>query len=221
MNTKFKHLMIGAFLVVFCVNSIYAQDQSFEDNKKLYSKLVFFDYRGTNAIDVAVGSSVINGDFQDPLFEIYFKIGYKRFLTEHINIGFAYNKYNIAYKDVYNEGFMSFDVNVEYIFLPYERFTPFIYAGAGYNSANYFENTSTKIQGALGIEYIVSEKVGLRLFGEYNHNMGDELDGLIAGQSDDVLYRMGIGVNFYFGGNKRKQKMLSDINTVIQSNLVK
>ncbi len=49
----------------------------------------------------------------------------------------------------------------------------------------------------------------------------DELDGLIAGETDDTFFRIGFGVNLYFGGKKKKQKRLSKIDTVIQSNLVK
>jgi len=221
MFTKYKHLFIGVMLAIFSINSIFSQEQDSEDNKILYSKLAFFDYRGTNAVDVAIGSSVINGDYQNPKFEIYFRVGYKYFLTNHINVNLTYNKYNLAFKDVFNEGYMSFDLNLEYMFKPYDRFSPFLFAGVGYNAANYFESTSTKAQGAIGVEYIVADGLGIKLFTEYNYNFGDELDGLIKGDSDDTFFRLGIGVNFYFGGSKRKEKLLSDINTVIKSNLVK
>ncbi|BAO74598.1 curli production assembly/transport component CsgG [Winogradskyella sp. PG-2] len=182
---------------------------------------MFFDYRGTNAIDAALGTAYFDGDLPDPEFEVYFRIGYKRHITNHLGINVIYNKYNIAFKDVYNEGFMSFDANLEFLFSPYTKFSPFIQAGYGYNANNYFEATSTKAQGALGFEYIVMDGVGFRLFGEYNYSFSDELDGLIAGDSDDTFYRIGFGVNLYFGGKKRKQKLLSRIDTVIQSNLVK
>jgi curli production assembly/transport component CsgG len=221
MITKSKHLILGVFLFVLSLHNIYAQEQNSEDNKELYSKLAFFELRGTNAIDVAIGTAVINGDFPDPQFDIYFKIGYKRFITNHLNLNFTYNKYSLAFRDTYNEGFMSFDLNLEYLFSPYEEFSPFIQAGYGYNAANYFESTTTKVQGALGIEYVAINGVGLKLFAEYNYTFSDELDGLIAGESDDTFFRIGFGFNLYFGGNKRKQKMLSQIDTVIQSNLVK
>lgn len=221
MITKSKHLIIGVFLSVLSIYNICAQEKKSDDNKELYNKLAFFELRGTNAIDAAIGTSVINGDFPDPEFEIYFRIGYKRFITNHLNINFTYNKYNLAFRDTYNEGFMSFDLNLEYLFSPYKDFSPFIHAGYGYNAANYFESTTTKAQGALGVEYVAMDGVGIKLFAEYNYTFSDELDGLIAGESDDAFFRIGFGVNLYFGGNKRKQKLLSQIDTVIQSNLVK
>ena len=94
-------------------------------------------------------------------------------------------------------------------------------AGYGYNASNYFETTSDKVQAAAGFEFIVVDGVGLKLFGEYNYSFSDELDGIIAGESDDTFFRMGFGINLYFGGNKRKQRLWSKIDTVIKSNLVK
>ena len=221
MNTKFKHLVIAALLLVFNINYFYAQETSSEENIALYNKLSFFDYRGTNAFDIAIGTSIMNGDLPDPEFESYFKIGYKRHITNYLNINLTYNKYNLAFKDVYNEGFMSFDLNLELLFSPYRAFSPFISAGYGYNASNYFETTSDKVQAAVGIEFIVVDGLGLKLFGEYNYSFSDELDGVITGESDDTFFRMGFGINLYFGGNKRKQRLWSKIDTVIKSNLVK
>ena len=204
---------------LFTMNVLSAQNDgiNLSENKEAFSKLIFYDYRGTNAGDLALGSAVMNGDYQNPLFEFYFKAGYKRFLSDHFNIGFSFNKYNLAFEDVYDEGFMSFDVNIEYLLYPYKRWSPFIAGGYGFNASNYFNSTSTKVQGAIGIEYIVYGQLGLKLFGEYNYNFGDELDGLEAGASDDVFYRIGFGFNVYFGGKKQKQKRLSEIKTVIKS----
>lgn len=216
-----KRLIISALLVFSSASILLAQDRDFKKEEKYFKKLSFYDFRGTNAVDAAFGTSVINGDFEDPQFEIYFRIGYKRFITEHFNVNFTYNKYNLAFKDIFNEGFMSFDLNLEYLFNPYKRFSPFIAAGAGYNAANYFESTSTKAQGMLGLEYIVYDSLGVKLFAEYNYNFDDELDGLIKGESNDTFFRIGLGVNFYFGGDKKRQKLLSAVNTVINSNLIK
>ncbi len=220
MITISKHLLIGALLTAFSVNFLCAQEETTLSSKAAYKKLAFFDYRGTNALDVAIGTAVINGDLPDSEFDAYFKIGYKRFITEHINVNITFNKYNVSFKDLYNEGFMSFDLNIEYLFRPYLEFSPFIQAGYGYNASNNFETTAAKAQGAIGVEYIVTEGLGLKLFAEYNYTFTDELDGLIAGESDDTFLRIGLGINLYFGGKKKKQNLLRLIETVIRSNLV-
>jgi hypothetical protein len=213
----------------FCLNFIffllgvgfaYAQGDVLDDRKSEFKRLTFYDYRGTNSIDLAFGTSVPNGDLLEPQFEIYFKGGYKRHFAEHFNLGVSYSKYNIAFKDIYNQGFMSFDINLEYLMLPYNKFTPFIYAGYGYNAANYFESTSSKVQGAAGMEYIFADRFGLRLFAEYNYAFSDELDGLIAGSGDDTFFRTGLGLHMYFGGRKKKERIRKKLKTVINSNLI-
>jgi len=180
----------------------------------------FYDIRGTNAFDVAIGTSVINGDFVDPKFEIYSHFGYKRHLTPHLALEFGYHKFNLAYIDVYNEGFMSFDLNAEILLIPHQRFSPFIFAGAGYNAANHFKQTAFKFQGGGGLEYIVSNQLGLKLYTDYNYVSSDTLDGLEAGASDDTYFRIAFGANFYFGGSEKKAKILKDYSTEIESNSI-
>lgn len=203
---------------VTCVNLSFSQEKAEKSQKSIKNRYSFFSHRGSNAIDIAGGSSVINGDYQDPKFESYFRIGYKHHMTSHLNINFTYNKYNLAYEEFYNEGFMSFDLNLELLLSPYRKFSPYLYAGVGHNASNYFESTSDKLQGGLGMEFIISDRLGIKLFGEYNYSFSDELDGLIQGESDDVFYRIGFGLNIYFGGNKKKEILRKKIKTVINSN---
>ena len=221
MINKYKCVLLIVVYTIINFCTVNAQGKNNSENKKLYKKLDFYEIRGTNAIDAAIGSAVVNGDLPNPMFDVYFRVGFKHHITSHLNINFSYNKYNIAFEDIYNEGFMSFDLNLEYLIIPYERFTPYLYGGYGYNAANYFETNSAKAQGGLGIEIVPVEGLGVKLYGEYNYSFTDELDGLIVGESDDTFWRIGLGVNIYFGGKKRKERLLSSIETIINSNLIK
>lgn len=186
--------------------------------KKAVLKQEFHSLRGNNVVDVAIGSSVPNGDYANAMFEIYMHLGYKRYIIPYLNVNLSYNKFNLAYKDVLNEGFMSFDVNLETTLFPYSRFSPYAYIGGGLNAANYFDQTAAKMQGGLGLEYIVTDKIGVKLYSDYNYVYSDELDGRIYGESDDVYWRMALGLNFYFGGSKRKVKTDENEPTIINSN---
>lgn len=196
-----------------------SEEQSEVKIKKTY-KTEFYDLRGTNVFDVAVGTSVINGDFVDPMFEIYSHLGYKRYISPHLGIDIGYHKFNLAYVDVYNEGFMSFDLNLDLTVLPHSRFSPFIFAGVGLNASNHFKETANKFQGGGGVEYIVSNQFGVKLYTDYNYVLSDTLDGLEAGDSDDTYFRLAIGINFYFGGTKIRSRKLEGQATVIDSNLL-
>lgn len=218
MFTKFNVIILSIAMTLACFGSSYAQVDSDKEDESNRKRFDFLDYRGLNVIDIAAGSALLNGDYQDSEFEIYFRIGYKYNLTSHLGVSFTYNKYNLAYEDLYNEGYMSFDLNWEFLFSPYRKFSPYLYVGIGYNASNYFKSTTTKAQGGIGIEVIIGEGVGLKLFGEYNYTFSDELNGLIEVDTDDSFLRMGLGLNIYFGGNKKKEAIRKKLKTVINSN---
>lgn len=224
MIIKYKHVFLIVLLTILGLSFVNAQEQEQEKsdvNEKLYKKIQFYDLRGTNAVDFAVGASLISGGLPNPESELYFRLGYKRHVTEHLGISFSYNKYNLAFNEIYNEGFMSFDLNLEYFMSPYTNVSPFVYGGYGYNAANYFENTGAKVQGGLGIEFIVAEKLGVKLFGEYNHVFSDEANPIILGENSISLLRVGVGIHLYFGGKKKRERLLEEVETVIQSNYIK
>ena len=209
-----KFTLLSACLFFGAIS--YAQEKETNEIIEI-PKTDFYDYRGTNAIDIGIGTSVINGDYMDPLFEIYTHFGYKHYIIPYVNVNIGYHKFNLAYKDLFNEGFMSFDLNLEVLPFPHERVSPFAYAGGGINAANYFTQVDSKVQGGLGVEYIAYEGVGLKLYADYNMVFSDEVDGKVFGDADDVYWRIAFGINFYFGGKKRKAKILKNIPTVIKS----
>lgn len=212
-------IKIATLIIITSVSfKTLAQNEDLEVNKTLDKKTFFFDYRGANVIDVGIGTSIINGDLPNPIFEIAFRAGYKRSLSPHLNIGLTYNKFNLAFEDIYNEGFMSFDLNLEYLMSPYQNFSPFLFAGGGLNASNYFTQTATKFQGGAGIEVIAAKRLGLRLMADYNFVLSDTLDGVISGGSDDTYWRILVGTNIYFGDRNKKERLLKDTPSIMNSN---
>lgn len=210
------------FCSFFLCHNLLAQNQESTSeikSEKFYSTKFGAEIRGKNAFTAAIGTVVPNGDFMNPLWEIYFHAGYKRYVSPHLNINFMYHKFNIAYKDLFNNGFMSFDLNLEANIMPYDTFTPFVYAGVGMNAANHFITKDFKAQAGVGLEYLVTEKVGLKLVTDYNQVFSDDhLDSKIFGDSDDVYWRMSLGLNVYFGSRLKTNKIAEDVPTVIETN---
>ncbi|WP_193787290.1 Curli production assembly/transport component CsgG [Lacinutrix himadriensis] len=211
-----------SFTVVFlcfCFSQVHSQTKTeVSKQPKENSHAFFYQYRANNVFTAAVGTAVINGDYQDPLFEFYGQVGYKRYINPYVNVNFTYNKFNLAHKNISNNGYMSFDLNVESTMMPDSFFTPFVFAGAGVNASNYFTTTDMKIQGGIGVEYIIMEDFGIKLFTDYNHTFSDELDGKVFGDANDVYWRIAFGVNYYFGRTNKKSKIPSDVPTIINSN---
>lgn len=187
----------------------YENEKDEAESTQLYERFLT-QRRGQNAITAAVGISHMNGDLPDPQPELNAKIGFKRQLNPYLNLDFTFNKFNLENKYTFNEGFMSFDLNLNYNILPYDKLTPYLFAGIGTNASNYFEAIDPKIQGGIGLEYLLKDNIGIYAYGEHNLVFSDNIDGIEAGTIDDMFYRFGIGVNYYFSQpstkfNERKE----------------
>ena len=215
-KTNLMHVVCFCCLL-FC-DLLIAQQITQDIPNKNYNNRFGTEVRGKNAIVLAIGASVPNADFNEPLFELYTHIGYKRFFGPYVDISFEYHKFNLAFKDEFNEGFMSFDLNLELTLFPYKSFTPFVFVGGGLNAANYFTSTDSKVQAGAGFEFLVTKAIGIKLFADYNYLFTDELDGKVSGEANDVYWRAAFGVNFYFGKRRKHKKIGKDVPTVINSN---
>jgi len=216
-NNYFWHLI---FITLLFTISNYSAAQTQEDvSDKAVQRLIRqTNLRGKNAFSVGIGTSIMNGDFNNPISDLYYHVGYKRFLGSSFAINFGFHKFNLAFKDVFNEGFMSYDVNLEWYLSPAMNLSPFVYGGAGYHAANYFETNEIKLQFGVGFEFLLTDRVGMKFFGDYNKLNTDDVEGLIFGKSDDAYWRFAIGLNIYFGNYLALEKRQKNIPTIINSN---
>ncbi|WP_411894717.1 outer membrane beta-barrel protein [Winogradskyella sp. A2] len=219
MNTKSRLLFLSILFSVLSINGIIAQEdeeQSSEDEKE-FQKLDFYNFRGTNTIDLGIGGSTLFGDYEDTSFGFYYRAGYKRALSPFFFVGLTANGYNLSYNDI-DQSLLSVDFNLEYLFMPSEMFTPFIYGGIGMNMDSETDVNAMKAQVGFGFEVLLVEKVGFKFFYEYNYGFDDEIEILIADGDNDKFMRLGIGVNYYFGGSNQKDKIQKGVKTIKNSN---
>lgn len=220
MKNSYKYTLLSVIICSMITQIAKAQLSDSEINTAV-KKASFFDFRGSNVLDIGMGTSVPNNDYDNPLFEIYFKAGYKRYLTPHLSLSVDYHKFNLANENIANTGLMSFDINMQVLLFPYHKFSPFIFAGSGFLASNYFEDTYQKLQLGAGIEYMIIEKIGISIFSDFNYMLDDTLDGLEAGGSNDTFFRLGFGLNFYFGGTAKQEEIMRNVPTVIKSNPIR
>ena len=164
--------------------------------------------RSKVAFTGALGTTLMDGDLPNAQPEFNSRSGFKFRMSPSLNFNTTYYKFNLSNKEFLNEGYMSLDFNLEYIVLPQDQFTPLLYLGGGVNAANYLTSVDPKFQAGIGLEYLLSKKLGLHMFVDYNYVFSDELDFIDAGKRSDTYYRAGIGINYYF--SKRKNKKLDE-----------
>jgi curli biogenesis system outer membrane secretion channel CsgG len=180
----------------------YAEETKTADVTALYGRELE-NRRSKFAIEISGGATLMDGDYQDPLLRPFGRGALKYFLTPALNISASTNVVNLANKNLLDVGYITYDLNLEWILLPKDRFTPYLYAGGGYATNRKFENAYGKIQYGLGLEYLVSDKIGIKLFGEHNINFSDNVDYIKAGTRDDYYYKFGLGLTYYFTKKKK------------------
>jgi len=108
-------------------------------NRKIYKR------RSSSVVQVSLGGALINGDYVNPQWELNTRLGYKRYLNNNFNLNLNLNKFNLANENIFNQNFYAIDANVEYTVLPFDRLSPFVFAGAGTNISNDFNSIHPKV----------------------------------------------------------------------------
>jgi curli production assembly/transport component CsgG len=180
----------------------YAQENEEADVKAIYGRSLK-ERRSQFAIEITGGATLMDGDYSNPEFRPMARGALKYFFTPAINLSAATNVFKLANKNLLDVGYITYDLNAEYILLPKDKLSPFVFAGGGIGMNKKLENIHAKVQYGLGIEYMASENLGIKLYGEHNLNFSDTIDYIKRGIRDDYYYRFGFGVTFYFP-NKNK-----------------
>lgn len=175
----------------------YDKAESVADSSAIYNRKLI-KRRSSLALNFESGVTRIQGDYANPVLRPFFRGGLKYFFSENINLSItgSWNKFDNKTRKSFE--YLTFDANTEILFLPKDKLTPYIFGGLGYGTNKTSDNAHFKFQYGLGIEYLVTNNVGFRLFGEHNLTFSDEVDYLTAGRRDDYYYRFGAGISYYF-----------------------
>lgn len=181
----------------------YKQENEIADNSKIYGRDLL-PKRTKFGIEFSGGATLMDGDYSNPLARPFGRGALKYFVSPSFSFSGSTNVFELANKDILDVGYASFDLNLEWLLLPKDNFTPFFYAGGGYGFNKDFENKHGKVQFGAGLEYLVSDRLGIKMFGEYNINFSDTIDYIEAGVRDDYYYKFGLGLTWYLGKKRSK-----------------
>jgi len=191
----------------------YEEEKSQDEATGLYER-IFVDRPYKNNFSFSGGVSLIDGDYSVNNPDFLARLEYQRSLTSHLNLGTALSVFKLNNGNAFSGRFASLDLNTQLELLPRDDFSPYVYGGPGIavelgepEIANGQENLSStffKLQYGVGLQYLVSPKIGFKLFAEHNILLNDEIDNLVNGKRDDYYFNIGIGFNYYFGLTKPK-----------------
>lgn len=176
----------------------YKEEKEEADKTKLFNRKQEVR-RAKHSVAAMAGVSRISGDYANSKYAFGFDLKVKQFLN---NPRFSFNgtigSFKVNNEGIYSESFIASGLNFEYNVLPYDRFTPYFFAGIGSVSRTNLNDTYFKVQAGGGLEYLVTNKIGVLLNAEGNFIGSDELDGQVVGTKKDQVWRINAGINIYF-----------------------
>nr|WP_321222338.1 hypothetical protein [uncultured Psychroserpens sp.] len=226
-TTCINCLVIG-FILLFSVNST-AQELLDIGEKSAKDSLLTSSVRSKTAFSVAAGSTLLNGDFSNPDYENFLKLELKQFLSSSFAISGNLKKFDIENYDFDENGFLSGDLNFEWYLFPKKKLTPYIYAGPGVLISNDFDDKNYKVQGGLGLDFLVTNWLSLVGSLEANYIYDEQKGSNLLQEADGLYYNATIGLQFYFGNCKnsapkvpkaKKSKTVKEQSSIIQSNWI-
>lgn len=162
--------------------------------------------RSKFGIEISGGTTLMDGDYSNPELRLMGRGALKYFLTPSFNLSASTNIFELANKKLLDVGYLTYDLNTEFILLPKDKLSPYVFAGGGFGMNKAFKNLHAKVQYGIGIEYMATDNLGIKLYGEQNLNFSDNIDYIKRGVRDDYYYRFGLGVTIYLS-NIRKSRV--------------
>jgi curli production assembly/transport component CsgG len=159
-----------------------------------------------NSLGISLGGNLPDDDYKTQNLGFMGRLEYKRYFGHFFNASLVGTAFRLDNGRQNNNIFGSIDLNGQFAILPNDKLSPFVYAGPGVivdiskpdGEFIRFGNSYFKIQYGVGLEYFLSNKIGIKVFGEQNIVFSDELDGIVNGKRDDFYYNIGVGFNYYF-----------------------
>jgi len=190
---------------------LYNEQKMLDESTLLYDRYQQKEI-WNNAFGASITGPVLNGDFSKKSLGLGGMLYYKKYITPFLDLGLSGNYlYFTGGANFYKE-YMSGNLTAGFTLLPYDRITPYIYAGVG----GIFdlrspgpelegETSGINLQYGLALKYNFNPKWSLVISAENNHTVVDGLDNLINGVRDDYFYNFGLGIEYRFGKEFKKK----------------
>lgn len=188
----------------------YLEEKRIDESTELFNREIKQrDHR--NSFMFSGGGNVLNGDYSEKEWDLFGRFQYKRKISNMLDVNVTASILEFhGGGETFNRTFASGDINAQLNILPNEDLVPYVYAGPGIvtrlSEPNKGDNFY-KFQYGGGLEYYISPRWGMTIFGEHNIMLNDEIDELINGKRNDFFLNIGFGINYYFGGSKKTKKV--------------
>ena len=180
----------------------YLAEKQYDENLQLYDReLHVNNYK--NHLSASIGGTLFNSDYATKQVGFLTRLEYQHNFTKRFGANITGSILELSNGEQFNNLFGPMSLNVYYNLLPYDRFSPYIYAGPGFtreinDSPEGYKlgRTYFKTQVGGGLLYYVNNRISIKGYAEYNLSKSDNVDREINGTRNDQYLVIGVGLNY-------------------------
>lgn len=169
--------------------------------------------RGTVGVNAFGGIGVLKGDYQQGGLNQGAQVGVECFAQHPISIGINFFYAKLGNEKGYQGDVLGSNFSINYRMLNHYRTTPFVKIGFG--MLDDFQNNSEldqsydpfanfSLHGSLGVEYLITDQLGVSGQASYTSLLHDKFDGIEQGKYNDYMLGFQLGLNYYFRSKRAK-----------------
>ncbi|MDD3459150.1 MAG: CsgG/HfaB family protein [Weeksellaceae bacterium] len=173
-----------------------------QNNKKVAGKGSWEKGRRSQfSFGVAYTFNTLKSDFKTQSMRPGVKGNFKYIFSDYFNTGFSFGIQQMGSKETFRSTFNTYELDLEYIVMPFNEFSPFFFGGFGLIADTQGPDNlwKGKTQFGGGLEYLVSPTVGLRGTASYHIGFDDDWDQMVSGKRNDHFLQVGLGIQINFG----------------------
>lgn len=166
--------------------------------------------RGWFGIGAEIGTEQYNGDLSSGVFRPFYGLNLDFYCKPHMAFNLKLSRGELNSENDHESTVNQAELNVKYMLLPDQRFSPYGYIGGGIihldtlklvsgEPSQYDTKFFGKTQVGFGMEFFLINKLALNVSVDYNYIWSDKIDGIVAGKYDDYYFGGFIGLKYYFG----------------------
>lgn len=181
--------------------------QSYEERLAARKNIDYFgremkQRRGRIGLGMNVDGQQYRGNYPDALMRPSGNLDLITRLSPRLSLGLSAHRGNIAALEHFEKTYSGAEAFVRGLLYPELTLSPFVKLGGGVmvpeeNNFQFSDDLFPFVSGVAGLEYMLTDRVGLNLSVRSRYALRDGLDGVELGNFNDYIWSVGGGFTFY------------------------
>ncbi|MCB0637909.1 MAG: CsgG/HfaB family protein [Lewinella sp.] len=182
--------------------STYLEEKADMAETDIFGRRIYRDTR-QSALALGGGGYYYNGDYGHARWRPAVSLGLEVPLSFAFSLAPRLSYGQLASTEPYTENILGVDLNLYWRLLPFNRFSPVLYGGAGTlldqdgKTPGNPQRTYFKLQGGGGLEYFLGPRLSLSLLIDSSYLLDDQLDQAEGGRYNDMYFSGQLALKFF------------------------